>query len=102
MDLANCQDQMSARFKKALADLTNHVNLSTGLHHDADLEHGIDLFDKLYDAGEYPHPDAVGSELRRLGWSDEHSRHAAGAWEVIATLRDFQTRKIPRPLARIP
>jgi hypothetical protein len=82
--------------EEALKDLTNHVNLSTGLAHPDDRRAAVWTFRLLRKAGESYDPGQIRAWTTRHGWSMRHARELAEVSERILLGRAVQA-KGPSP-----
>ena len=90
--------QITNTCKSALDIITKHVNLATGIYHPLDLNKAVDVFDQLYETGDYIHPDEVKNYLIAEGWKERHAHDVSIVWMTVATLKDFQYQRCPRPV----
>jgi hypothetical protein len=74
----------------ALEDLTNHVNLSTGLAHPDDKRAAVWTFRLLRQAGERYDPSRIRAWAVRHGWSMKYARELAELSEKILNGRRVQ------------
>lgn len=82
--------------EEALKDLTNHVNLSTGLAHPDDKRAAVWTFMLLRKAGESYDPGQIRAWATRHGWSMRHARELGEVSEKILLGRAVQA-KGPSP-----
>jgi hypothetical protein len=74
-----------------LALIVARTNPASRLGHPSDFRTAVEEFARLYDAGEYVHPDEVEAHMTTVhGWPATSAKEAAHVWEAVATLRDVQ------------
>lgn len=74
--------QLDESVVASLDELTNSINLSTGLVNDIDKKDALEMFASFRKRGLYPDPEHIRRWALRNGWEPEHARELARQAEI--------------------